>query len=447
MMSFRKSLILATALLIGNGVSAQEVISLENAVRYALENKAEAVKARLDVENAENKIAEARANALPQINGSAGVTHNAILQQMALSMGGQTTIIRMGQPWVSTPAIQLDQQIFNLAVFTGLKAAKSTKEFYIINQQLTEEQLVEKVATNYFEVYKTKSQLNTLKKTIQNTTRVRDVIQSLFQSGLAKKIDLDRMNVTLNNLNSSQIQLENALALQENSLKYFIGMDIATPIELPEQKFDLQLADLEDRPTTLDNRTEILLLNKQRELLGYNKKAIDAMRYPTVAFSGNYGGYGMGDKFPYFAGKNNGVTWSEFSALSLNIRVPIFAGFSNRSKVRQAQNQIDQLDVDIYDAKLGLMLGLENAYTQMKNAILTLGTQEANQKLAKEVLENVENNYKNGLATLTDLLEAETSYADAQNNYTNAVLSYKLAEVGLKKAKGELIPYYTKSNN
>ena len=67
--------------------------------------------------------------------------------------------------------------------------------------------------------------------------------------------------------------------------------------------------------------------------------------------------------------------------------------------------------------------------------------------LAKEVLTNVENNYNNGLATLTDLLDAENSFADAQNNYTNAVLSYKLAEVQLVKAKGELKSYYSGEKN
>jgi outer membrane protein TolC len=67
-------------------------------------------------------------------------------------------------------------------------------------------------------------------------------------------------------------------------------------------------------------------------------------------------------------------------------------------------------------------------------------------KLAEQVLNNVENNYKNGLASLTDLIDAENSYANAQNNYTGALLDYKLAEVQMVKAKGELKSYYSKSN-
>ena len=59
-------------------------------------------------------------------------------------------------------------------------------------------------------------------------------------------------------------------------------------------------------------------------------------------------------------------------------------------------------------------------------------------QLAQEVLDNTKNNYYNGLAPLTDLLDAENSHVEAQNNYTSALLDYKLAEIQLIKAKGEL---------
>ena len=58
--------------------------------------------------------------------------------------------------------------------------------------------------------------------------------------------------------------------------------------------------------------------------------------------------------------------------------------------------------------------------------------------MAQEVLENTRNNYYQGLAPLTDLLDAENSLVEAQNNYTTALLEYKLAEIQLIKSKGEL---------
>ncbi len=444
----KKKTIIAAMLLVGSySLSAQKELRLDEAVNYALTHKAEAQIAKLDIENSDYLIQEARANVLPQINANGGLTYNPILQQMALNMAGQTMVIKMGQPWQSTATVQLDQQLFNMSAFQGLKAARTTREFYILNNELTEEQIIEKVANSYYEVFKTKSQLTTISSTIDNTTRVRDIISSLFDNGLAKKIDLDRINVALNNLNSNKQQLINAVALQENALKYLIGMDIQTAITLPESTFDINQNMHLDRAIDLGHRTEIKLLEKQGALLKYNKKAIEAQRYPSLAFTANYGYMGLGEQFPYFAGNVPDVSWSNFSAIGLSLRVPLFTGFANKSKISQAQIEIEKYEVELHDHKLALNLQMENAYTQINNSMISLNTQESNLNLAKNVLNDVENNYKNGLATLTDLLDAESSYADAQNNYTNALMDYKVAEVQLVKTKGELKSFYTQPNN
>lgn len=433
----KKLTVALVALLFGNFMQAQQVLTLKEALNFALENKAEAIKARLDVKNSEYIIAEVRASALPQINANGGLTYNAILQESALDFGGETQIIKMGRPWQSTASVSLNQQIFNQAVFTGLKAAKTTREFYQINAKLTNEQVIEKVATTYYELYKTKSQIETLDKTIANTTRVRDVIQSLYNSGLAKKIDLDRINVSLNNVVSSKQQMINVLELQENSLKYLIGMDISNKIELPDNTFEITSEAFVENANVGLNRTEIALLEKQGQLQELNLKATIAQGFPTLSLNANYGYLGIGGKMPWFQSYPQAY-WSDFASIGLNLNIPIFNGGANRARIKQAKVDIEKFQADVNDAKLALNLDFENAKAQISNSLITMNTQKENVRLAKQVLDNVENNYKNGLATLTDLLEAETSYSNAQNNQTNALLDYKLAEVILIKAKGEL---------
>jgi len=432
-----KTIITIMTIFLSFTMMAQEKLSLSKAINYALINKAEAKKATLEVENANYLIQEARANALPQINAVGDVTYNSILQKTALNFNGENSIIEMGRPWQSTATIALNQQVFNLAVFTGLKAARTTRDFYRINKELTEEQIIEKVANSYYDIYKTESQIKTVQATIDNTSRVQSVISNLYKNGLAKKIDLDRINVTLNNLQSSKQQLNNGLELQQNALKFLIGMDIKQPVTIENTEFEVNTNLLGDLEIDLEDRTEIKLLEKQQDLLKLNKKATEAMGYPTLSLIANYGYSGIGSEFPWFQ-NYPGAYWSNFSAVGLKINVPIFNGFSVRSKTRQAQNQIDQFEVDFENTRLALNLEIQNAITQITNSIIMLKTQNANVGLAKDVLNNIENNYKNGLASLTDLLDAETSYADAQNNYTTAIIDYKLAEVQLIKAKGEL---------
>lgn len=426
--------VLLSSIFAGNYLYAQEVLTLEDAVKFALENKAEAKKSKLELENAQYQIDEVRAGALPQITGSGSLTYNPMIQENVVTFDGNPSVIKFGQPWQATGTLAVNQQIFNQALFTGLKAARTTREFYIINNQLTEEQLIEKVANAYYEVFQSTLQLQTIQNNLDNTTKTHNVIKGLVEAGLAKKIDLDRISVNINNLEAQKQQVINANQLRENALKFAIGMNISQDIELPKETFDVNTQILQNE-SNLSNRTEVLLLDKQAELLELNKKSIIADYYPSLSFTGNLGYTGFGESLPLF---NSNANKSAFSAVGLNLSIPIFNGGATKSRVNQADIQIRQLQVDIEETKLGLNLAHENAKSQIKNSLLTINSNRLNVNLAKQVLDNTQNNYTNGLATLTELLDAETAYAEAQNNLNTSLLNYKVAEVQLIKSNGNL---------
>jgi outer membrane protein TolC len=141
---------------------------------------------------------------------------------------------------------------------------------------------------------------------------------------------------------------------------------------------------------------------------------------------------------PWFNKPSNGVYWSDFSSIGLNLKVPLFTGFGTKARVKQADVELRTVQEDIKDTQLALDLDYKNAKTQIENSIITLQNQKENMRLADEILKNINNNYLQGLASLTDLLDAENASTEAQNNYTAAILDYKLAEIKLIKSKGEL---------
>lgn len=439
-----KKIILLTLLTFSIATNAQEVkeLTLKEAIKFALDNKADSKKAKLNIENSEYQIQEIRSRALPQISANGNVTYNPILQLNALpgdffGTPGTTILAPLGQKWTSTAGISLTQSLFDQSVFTGLKAAKSTREFYQINEELTEEQVIELVANAYYQVYVQQQKLTVTDNNLVNTNKVKNIIQGQFENGLAKKIDLDRITVRVNNINSLRQQILNAITLQENALKFYIGMPIENKISIPKTEFEVIPQDLTIKNSSTD-RNEYLLLKKQEQLLEFQKKSIQAQYYPTLSFTGNYNYIGQGPEMPLFAKPADGVYWSDFASIGLNLKVPIFTGFGTRAKVRQANNAIENLKVDIEETKLSLDLGFENAKKQIENSLITINNQKENVQLAQEVLNNTNNNYTQGLASLTDLLDAENALVDAQNNYTNAILEYKLAEIQLIKSKGEL---------
>lgn len=439
-----KKTILLLILTFALGANAQEVksLTLKEAINYALENKADAKKAKLKVENSEYQIQEVRSRALPQISANGSLTYNPVLQTTVIDganfgQPGSTIQANFGQKWNSTAGVSLTQALFDQSVFTGLKAAKSTREFYQINNQLTEEQVIERVANNYYQVYVQRQRLTVIDSTYKNTTKVKNIIKGQFDNGLAKKIDLDRILVKISNINTQRQQVLNAVQIQENALKFYIGMPIETQIVIPNTAFEVSPQSLSEVPNTT-NRTEFLLLKKQEQLLTYQKKAVEAGYYPTLSLSAGYNYIGQGPKMPIGGKTSDGVYWSDFSSIGLNLRVPIFTGFGTRAKVRQADIDLQSIKEDLNDTKLALDLAFANAKTQIDNSLTTITNQRENAQLAKEVSDNTRNNYVQGLASLTDLLDSENSLNEAQNNYTSAILDYKLAEIQLIKSKGQL---------
>ncbi|MFL9831098.1 TolC family protein [Flavobacterium sp. ARAG 55.4] len=439
-----KRIILITILFLAVSIEAQEIksLTLKEAIQYALENKADAKKAQLQIENSEYQIQEVRSRALPQISANGNLTYNPILQLNALpgdffGTPGTTILAPLGQKWTSTAGVSLTQALFDQSVFTGLKAARTTREFYQINNQLTEEQVIERVANNYYQVYVLRQKLALAESNLKTTTKVRDIVKGQFDNGLAKRIDLDRMTVNLSNINTQKQQIINSLQLQENALKFYMGMPMDAQIEIPQTEFEITPAAFTDAPNT-NNRSEYLLLKKQEELLVLQKKSIIAGYYPTLSLSASYNYIGQGPEMPLFAKPSDGVYWSDFSTIGMNLRVPIFSGFGTRAKIRQADIELRTIQEDIKDTQLSLDLDYKNAKTQIENSIITLQNQKENMSLADEILKNINNNYQQGLASLTDLLDAENASTEAQNNYTAAILDYKLAEIKLIKSKGEL---------
>lgn len=422
-------------------------LTLAQAIDYALKSKADAQKARLEIKKSEYKIQEARANALPRLAASAGMSYNPKLQATyidastfappGMPVSDEPIKMEMGQKWGSSAELKLTQVVFNQAVFIGLRAARTTREFYLINEQLTQNEIIEKVAQAYWKVYQAQQALQNIQENLALTEKTAQVVEGSFKAGLAKKIDLDRITVALNNLRSAEQQASSGLTLAKHALKYLMGLPITEPISLPKDAFkaDYRLA---FEKGDASNRTEIKALEKQKELLTLSAKATRSGLYPSLALQATYGYLGMGPKTPLIYGKKDKVYWSNYSAISLGLNIPIFSGFGTKAKVQQALIEIEALDATLKDTRLAMDLAQENAQTQLANNLLTIQTQEENVKLAQEVLSNTQNNYQQGLASLTDLLESERALSDAKNNYTNALLSYKLAEIGLLKAQGNL---------
>jgi len=426
--------ILFLCLLCATAIHAQQTVTLKDALNFAVENNANARKSRLDIDGGKFKTQEVRSQALPQITGNASLTYNPIIGQLVV--GDQS--FQLGRKWNSNAGVQLSQQLFNQQVFTGLKAARTSESYYQLNSELTEEQVIEQVANNYYQVLVSRQQLSVIDTNIKNVRVVEKIINNQYENGLAKKIDVDRIKVNLTNLQTQREQTINAVVQLENQLKFSMGMPVETPIVLPADEFK----SVETLPALADTislagRTEIRLLGIQRDLYELQRKAYVAEYYPSLSLTANISTTGQSDKFDLFS-RNGSAFYYDASAIGVTLRVPIFDGFATRSRVRQANVDIRKADEDIRNTRNSLNLAYENAKIQLKNNINTIKAQRQNVQLAQEIYNSTQNNYNNGLAALTDLLDTENALTEAQNSYTQALLNYKIAEIQLIKSNGNI---------
>jgi len=430
--------LLLLGLALSTSASAQQTLTLKEALNYAVQNSVNVRKAKLDIAGGKFKTEEIRSQALPQLTGNAGLTYNAIIGQQVVDFGGQVQTLKFGQKWNSSAGVQLSQQLFNQTVFTGLQAAKSSEEYYDLTAQLSEEQIIELVANNYYQVLVSRQQLNVIDTNIKNVKVIENIISNQYQNGLAKKIDVDRIKVNLTNLQTQREQILNAITQLENQLKFSMGMPVSAYITLPKK----ELTEVNILPQFADslsmaNRTEVKLLDIQDKLLSLQRKAYVAEYYPNLALTGNYTYSSQNNTFD-FLNSNPKAIGFDASSIGLTLKVPIFNGFLTRSKIRQADVNLRKAEEDRRQATNSLNLAYENAKIQLKNNINTINSQRQNVLLAQEIYNSTQNNYNNGLASLTDLLDTETSLTQAQNSYTQALLNYKIAEIQLIKSNGNI---------
>lgn len=421
-------------LLISTITVAQQPITLKEALNFAIEHNAAVKKSKLDIDGGRYKTQEVRAQALPQLTGNASLTYNPIIGQLVV--GDQA--FQLGRKWNNNAGLQVSQQLFNQTVFTGLKAAKTSEAYYALTSGFTEEQIIEQVANNYYQVLVSRQQLNVIDTNIKNVKVVEKIINNQFSNGLAKKIDVDRIKVNLTNLQTQREQTINAVAQLENQLKFAMGMPVATPINIPI----IELTKIENMPELADTvnisgRTEMRLLNTQRELYVLQRKAYVSEYYPKLSLTGNISTTGQSDKFDLFK-RRSSAFYYDASAIGVSLTMPIFNGFATRSRVRQAEVDIRKTDEDIRERANSLNLAYDNAKIALRNNINTINAQHENVILAQEIYTSTQNNYNNGLAALTDLLDTENALTEAQNSYTQALLNYKIAEIQLIKSNGNI---------
>ncbi len=134
--------------------------------------------------------------------------------------------ITFGNKYNFLAGIQVTQKVYDPIQIVSIKNAKASKDISELSTQKTKEDATYDISKAYFQTLVIRMQLNILKNTLKSSEESLRSIELKYQTGVAKKIDVDRIRVSFNNTNS---QLEEATLNYKqslNRLKYAMGMPI-----------------------------------------------------------------------------------------------------------------------------------------------------------------------------------------------------------------------------
>lgn len=434
-------------LLLGIGsATAQQSLSLEECVQYALEHHKSITNANLDQQKSGHRVDETRAVGLPQVNGKVDFMANIAVQSQFLPenalnpMGdpNRTTALAFGVPYSSSASITVTQMLYNSSFFIGLEAARTYQELSAQGIQKTKEDVVANVTKAYYGVLVNDQRSELLESNKSQLERLKQDITKMYEAGLMEKIEVSKMTVSLNNLWTELDKVNSLKNISMNLLKFNMGMPMAETLALSETLEEiLSRTAAETIPElNVQERIDYQMLNTQMRLNELNEKNYKFNALPSAAlfgnFGANYGAIELSD-IPKF---NN---WANFMIVGVQLDVPIFSSFRNRSLVRQSVVEQDMIQNQMEMLSDGVALENGQLKETYQNYLKAAERLEENLGLAQQVYDNAQIKYKNGVGSSYDIVVAETTLKEAQTNYLGAVYDLLITKADLNKNTGNIL--------
>lgn len=437
---FRMGLAMSVGLMTCSMVLAQDnVFSLEDAVSYSLGHQNAVRNAKLKIEEANQKILETRAMGLPHVNAVFGDSYflkkSVVLLPESFGMGNPNfdREVSFAQNHNISGTVTASSLLFNWTYLQGLKAAKVYKTYAEEDYQAIRRKAEDDVTNAYLPALLIQESEKTIQKNINNLNQLRNETQALFKEGFVEELDVERIDLSLANL---QVQLDNLLRTKTMALevlKLTMGYPLDDTLTLASSTDDV-LASIPDE--LLAEKLNFLSHPAYRTILAterlnrVNIKAKESAYYPSVNGFVNYDMQWQGDKL-------KDLFYTPSSVIGFQINIPLFAGFGTKAKVQQAKLQLEMLQNGKVDMERGLAFQVRNARINYENAQKNLVQREKNQALAQKIYDTTKIKYKEGVGSSIELNQAEMALYQAQQNIIDGKFELLKAKIKLKQALGK----------
>lgn len=460
-----KRIILLTAMFLGGTLLslAQEAekLSLDEAIKKALQNNTNILNSRLDMNIAQKRIWEITASGLPHIDVKSSYQHLFVvptlnfpgtqlskthvpldintglgtISELQLSSGENIYLnniagnpIELGVKNNVTADITVSQLIFSGAYFVGLQARKTYANLAKQNDEKTKLDVIETVVNTYHMIQLAEESRKILAQNLDNINKTLSDITEMNKQGFLEKTDVDQLQVTANTVLNAINQIDSNLDMAYRLMKIQLGLEDTVKIELSEQtesndslvNSSMQLV---TEKFNINQNTDYKLIMTNEEFTKLDLKVSKSGFLPTIVGFYNHNIQLNAAAFN-FTPKN---------LIGINFTLPIFSSGERLAATAQKRMTFEKAQNTRKYVSSSLLMQASQYQNDVKLKLEKYLNQKKSKELSDDIYQRTMEKYKQGMSSSMDLMNSQNQYLTNLTSYYQSIYDLQGAKSKLEK--------------
>jgi Outer membrane protein len=422
-MKKRNIALLSLFLLSGLTISAQEVLTLEQCKKLALENNVKIKNARLEQSASNETKKEAFTNYFPTVSAIGG-GFNANKGMAAIDiMGMSMSMMKNGV----VGGVTATQPVFvGGRIVNGNKLAKLGTEVSGYQMKLSEDEVSVTAEQYYWQIVSLQEKMKTIEMVEKMLNNLHKDVTAAYNAGTTTKNDVLKVELKQNEIASTKLKLENGLSLSKLALCQYMGI-ASKDFVMDTTEFKSLVSPLEykvNHDEALRNRTEYKLLDKNVEANRLQTKMKIGEYMPSAAVGAGYMYHDLMDK-----GRSFGMVYA-------TVAVPISGWWGGSHAIKKQKLNEKMAENTKQNSSELLMIQMQQLWNDLEESYKQVQLAEKSVQSSTENLRLNNDFYKAGTVALKDLLDAETLMQQSRDQKTEASVDYLVRKTKYLQATG-----------
>lgn len=454
---------LFTGLLIFTAMTmqSQQQFSLVQSVRYALDNNLELRSKGVAERDANAQIREYKSIGIPKVNAFVNYQYfmavpaqpvqdfispsiyNVLFDENVIprrELGQPETFkFTLFQPHQLVGGIEASAMLFDGSYLYGVKGAKLYRELIAAEKAVTERDVRLNVTKAYLSVLIAGENLNMLQKNQNNLANSLREVKAMYENGFAEKLDVDRLQLSADNLAIEITRMQQIITVSKNILKFQMNYPLDSDITLTD-KIDILTAALSsDIEMNKDNlsaaeRPEYQLIEKGEDLNEIDLKRVKAGYLPTARAFIN----AQGSLFRRNLFNNDETGWIPQSAVGLALNIPLYDGGDKSAKIQRIKLNMEKTSLEKEQFEKSVVMEIMNTAMALSNAKEIVIARQNAMNISQNIYDKTLIKFREGVGSSVEVNQAESALFQAQSVYVNAIYDVLSAYTDYQKATGKI---------